>query len=166
MKIKINENKKEDMPVSYMADFISRGWQTVGMLQTDVEQLGKTFNKASKTVEIIQDLIDAYLISLGQMQELIGKQTKLDFPPEAKLTAEKSEEKKSIQEDLILINPEIHLDVEPEIPATVVTKKTIEKPIEEFEYSCDFPEPDLTSGPPMDFEELMRKQEQAVLAEQ
>lgn len=65
--MKILKESKEQIPVSFLTDFISDCWEKVGYLKADIESL-KDFEGANEVSEVIQSLVDAYLVCLGQLE--------------------------------------------------------------------------------------------------
>lgn len=67
MKI-LKEAKKESIPASFITDFISNGWNTVGYLQAGIEGVKQEFKGTTEIVDTMQDLVDAYLICIGKLE--------------------------------------------------------------------------------------------------
>ena len=67
MKI-INESKKEKLPIDFITQFVSKGWDEVGMLKASKDAIKTTFKETAKVESIIQDLVDSYLVWIGQMK--------------------------------------------------------------------------------------------------
>jgi hypothetical protein len=147
--MKILNEAKENLPISFLTDFISKGWEEVGYLKADIEAIKQSFKGTKKVEELIQSLVDAYLVCIGQLEAHIHDKNYIEYPEESGLGETKKE---TLEEDLnITVNTEkIEVKVEPEqveeIEEIKVTKnpETKEKDIEEFEYFVDFDEPDLT----------------------
>jgi hypothetical protein len=147
--MKILNEAKENLPISFLTDFISKGWEEVGYLKADIEAIKQSFKGTKKVEELIQSLVDAYLVCIGQLEAHIHDKNYIEYPEESGLGETKKE---TLEEDLnITVNTEkIEVKVEPEqveeIEEIKVTKnpEIKEKDIEEFEYFVDFDEPDLT----------------------
>ena len=145
--MKILNEAKENLPVSFLTDFISKGWEEVGYLKADIEAIKQSFKGTQKVEELIQSLIDAYLVCIGQLEAHISDKKYIEYPEESGLGETLKE---SLEEDLnITVNTDkIEIKVEPEQVEEVKinNKPEVEKDreIEEFEYFCDFDEPDLT----------------------
>ena len=60
MKI-INESKKEKLPIDFITQFVSKGWDEVGMLKASKDAIKATFRETAKVENIIQDWIDKSL---------------------------------------------------------------------------------------------------------
>ena len=82
---KLNEAAKEELPVSFLTDFISDGWAKVGVLQSSIEALKETYNGVSPIADLLQSLIDAYLVCIGQMEAHIEDKKYIEFPEDSKL---------------------------------------------------------------------------------
>jgi hypothetical protein len=164
--MKILKEAKEALPIAFLTDFISKGWEEVGYLKADIEAIKEVY-KGTKPIEgLIQDLIDAYLVCIGQLEAHLHDNKYLDFPEESGLSGTKLEEELElkISQDKVEIKPEkttsidvnddddiitISLDeTEPEAkfeaPAAVVADNPAEEAGERFEYFVDFDEPDMT----------------------
>lgn len=144
--MKILNESKENLPVSFLTDFISKGWEEVGYLKADIEAIRHSFKGTKKVEELIQSLIDAYLVCIGQLEAHISDKNYIEYPEDSGLGETKKE---TLEEDLnITVNTEkVEVKVEPEQveEIKVATKPEVkESDIEEFEYFCDFDEPDLS----------------------
>ena len=51
---------KEKLPVSFLTDFISRGWDDVGYLKETIKSIGENFSGTKKVEELLNNLLDAY----------------------------------------------------------------------------------------------------------
>jgi len=100
--MKILKEAKEDLPISFITDFISNGWDAVGYLKADVEAISSVYKGTKNIVKYIEDLTDAYLICIGQMQNLLQEDKYIDYPEESKLTVE-SAQKAKLAEDIQVI---------------------------------------------------------------
>ena len=166
MKI-INESKKEKLPIDFITQFVSKGWDEVGMLKASKDAIKTTFKETAKVEGIIQDLIDSYLVCIGQMELYLDKKDYLDIPEASELneaaneTANNDEDLK-LQEDLELKNSgdfdvevkqednKVKIEIEPkeeeseteaeEEEEEETEDKEVTKP-DAFEYFVDFAEP-------------------------
>lgn len=144
--------KKELLPLDFLTSSVSQGWNEVGTLKASLEGIKQTFSGTDKVEKIIQELIDAYLIYIGQLELLIDKKDYLELPDEKDLKA-------PLSEDLeIAIKPEadkVTLDIKPTESADTIIEPSKEEPIilepatttsstidgDPFEYFCDFEDP-------------------------
>jgi hypothetical protein len=76
---------KEKLPVSFLTDFISKGWEEVGYLKADIEAIKEAYSGTGKIEELIQGLIDAYLVCIGQMELHLNDKNYLDYPEDSGL---------------------------------------------------------------------------------
>lgn len=145
--------KKELLPLDFLTSSVSQGWSEVGNLKASLEGIKQMFSGTNKVEKVIQELIDAYLIYIGQLELLIDKKDYLELPDEKDLKAS------SLSEDLeIAIKPEADKvtlditsieDIKPiedsfkedivVLEPTTATSATITG--DPFEYFCDFEEP-------------------------
>ena len=159
MKI-INESKKEKLPIDFITQFVSKGWDEVGMLKASKDAIKTTFKETARVESIIQDLIDSYLVCIGQMELYLDKKDYLDIPEASELNeAVNDNEDLKLQEDLELKNSgdfdvevkqednKVKIEIEPkeEEPETEEEEEETEdkeaaKP-DAFEYFMDFAEP-------------------------
>ena len=162
--MKILKEAKETLPIAFLTDFISKGWEEVGYLKADIEAIKEVY-KGTKPIEgLIQDLIDAYLVCIGQLEAHLHDNKYLEYPEESGLSGTKLDEELELkvapdqiviktekttpveineEDDLIIIGvDETAPEAEFEAPETVTTPT---KPVEEpFEYFVDFDEPDMS----------------------
>lgn len=79
MKIEKDNILKEDiigvepLPSTMVTDFISRGWQTIGELKSMIEAL-KGFSGTEKVIPLVQSLLDAHLVFVGQLEGQLPEQ--------------------------------------------------------------------------------------------
>ena len=159
MKI-INESKKEKLPIDFITQFVSKGWDEVGVLKASKDAIKVTFKETTKVESIIQDLIDAYLVCIGQMELYLDKKDYLDIPETSNLneTVNTNEDLK-LQEDLELKNSgefnvevkqednKVKIEIEPKEEekqeAEEATEDTTEETVmpDAFEYFTDFAKP-------------------------
>lgn len=130
---------KEELPIDFFASFISKSWDEIGTLKATIEAVSKDFVNTEKVTEILQNLADAYLICVGQLELLLHKNEYLDAPTkviEEPKVEEPKEEKVDIQieEPIIYDEPAFTEDLE------VKKEKTGSEP---FEYFCDFDDIEL-----------------------
>ena len=164
MKI-INESKKEKLPIDFITQFVSKGWDEVGMLKASKDAIKTTFKETTKVESIIQDLIDSYLVCIGQMELYLDKKDYLDIPEASELNeAANTDEDLKLQEDLELKNSgdfdvevkqednKVKIEIEPKEEEPETEEEEEQETEEEaedkavtkqdaFEYFMDFAEP-------------------------
>ena len=78
----VNEQKlteaKEKLPISFLTDFVSRGWDDVGYLKETINSIKENFSGTKKVEELLQALIDAYLVCIGQLELHLQQKDYLD----------------------------------------------------------------------------------------
>lgn len=82
-KQQLNESK-EKLPVSFLTDFVSRGWEDIGYLKATISSIGENFSGTKKVEGLLQNLLDAYLVCVGQLELHLAEKDYLDIPDEAK----------------------------------------------------------------------------------
>ena len=166
--MKILKESKESLPIAFLTDFISKGWEEVGYLKADIEAIKEAY-KGTKPIEgLIQDLIDAYLVCIGQLEAHLHDNKYLDYPEESGLSGTKLEEELELKvsADKIEIKTEkttpVNVNEEDDIitigldeTAPEAEYEPSKEPLntqpgatdtdgEAFEYFVDFDEPDMT----------------------
>ncbi len=111
MKVTLKESK-EQLPLSFLTDFVSRGWENIGMLKQEIAAIKEEFSGTKKVEELLQNLVDAYLICVGQLELHMQNKDYLDFPDEAK--------EESLKEDLSLKESEEETEDDEKIEAEEV----------------------------------------------
>ena len=59
---------KEKLPISFLTDFVSRGWDDVGYLKETIKSISESFSGTKKVEDLLQALVDAYLVCIGQLE--------------------------------------------------------------------------------------------------
>lgn len=127
----LKEAKKEELPVAFITSFVSDGWEKVGILKEEIEAIKKEFSNTKKAEELIQALIDAYLVCIGQMEQYLADSKNIEVPAE--------EIKESLTED-VNINIENVTITEPEIE--------VEKPVEDVIPAAEIPAEEIAIPEP------------------
>lgn len=101
--IKIIKEVKEDLPIGFITSFIGRGWDQVGSLKTDIKQIEECFKNTKKVTKPLQDLIDAYLICISELERQLDDKY-IDIPEisESNSLKESTEIKIELPEDTII----------------------------------------------------------------
>ena len=166
--MKILKESKEILPIAFLTDFISKGWEEVGYLKADIEAIKEVY-KGTKPIEsLIQDFIDAYLVCIGQLEAHLHDNKYLEYPEESGLSGTTLEEELElkISSDKVEIKTEkttpVDVNEEDDIitigidedategkiepltqPKSKANKSAVEAG-EPFEYFVDFEEPDMS----------------------
>ena len=82
---KLNESK-EKLPISFLTDFVSRGWDDVGYLKETIKSISESFSGTKKVEDLLQALVDAYLVCIGQLEAHLQAKDYLDTDIDNKLT--------------------------------------------------------------------------------
>ena len=77
---------KEKLPISFLTDFVSRGWDDVGYLKETIKSISDSFRGTKKVEELLQALVDAYLVCIGQLEAHLQAKDYLDIDIDNKLT--------------------------------------------------------------------------------
>lgn len=156
------ETAKEVLPVSFLTDMISKGWEEVGFLRESSAAIKDTYANTKPIEDLMQDLMDAYLVFIGQVELYLNKEK--DISPDTgdgeKAEKEPKDEKEDIKvepetKEVKPALPEVEFDIEPveEIDAdafaTPISKATTKPEVkpsasEPFEFFVDFDEPDMS----------------------
>ena len=161
--MKVLKESKETLPIAFLTDFISKGWEEVGYLKADIEAIREAYKGTKPIEDLIQDLIDAYLVCIGQLEAHLNDKKYLDFPEDSGLGSAKLEEdlELKVSADKIEIKTEkttpVEVNEEDDLITIGIDKEPVEakfdtiepqpvnkKPIadeDQFEYFCDFDEP-------------------------
>ena len=81
----LNESK-EKLPISFLTDFVSRGWDDVGYLKETIKSISESFSGTKKVEDLLQALVDAYLVCIGQLEAHLQAKDYLDTDIDNKLT--------------------------------------------------------------------------------
>ena len=142
--LKEEQIRQEELPITFITSFVSRGWEEVGMLKEQIKALKEEFGGKGieKIEEIFQGLIDAYLINIGQLELFLHENDYVEVPEieeekaEEPVEEEENEEVEETEEE-VEIDDEVEVEVEPQ---KVV--KNVPADFEAFEYFVDFDEPE------------------------
>lgn len=124
---KLTESK-EKLPISFLTDFVSRGWDDVGYLKETIKSISESFSGTKKVEELLQALVDAYLVCIGQLEAHLQAKDYLDTDLDNKLTEDV---------DIHIDGNEVHItDDSGEEVATV----PVESAVKETSDKCEGPE--------------------------
>lgn len=151
--LKEQQIRQDELPITFITSFVSRGWEEVGMLKEQIKALKTEFKNVDKIEEILQGLIDAYLINIGQLELFLQENDYVEVPEVEETETEESE--KSEEEVEAEEEPEVKV-IKVEVPEEEekdeenetgrVVMQPAPKDFEAFEYFVDFDEP---SGDPL-----------------
>jgi hypothetical protein len=159
---------QETLPVSFVTDMMSKGWDEVGYLREASAAIKEAYKDTAKVEELMQDLMDAYLVFIGQLELYLHNEEDIIAPteepkeekPEAKEST-KEEDEEDIEEVKASVKPpkpelpEADFEIEPLTEPTSgsrVTAPAKSEVSDPFEFLIDFDEPDMTQAPVTDAE--------------
>ena len=136
--LKEEQIRQEELPITFITSFVSRGWEEVGMLKEQIKALKEEFGGKGieKIEEIFQGLIDAYLINIGQLELFLQENDYVEVPEIEEEKVEEPVEEEETEEE-VEIEDEVEVEVEPQ---KIV--KNVPADFEAFEYFVDFDEPE------------------------
>ena len=156
--MKLNESKTS-LPITYLTNFVSRGWGEIGNLKEEIQAIKKEFKDIKKIESCINDLIDAYLVCVGKLEGILSAEKYVEFPEEAEALKESIEEIKPelTAIDIIKDNVELQIDDEEVVLKNEDSELILDITDEESEILEDeFSDKDFEED---DFEELEDKKE-------
>lgn len=161
--LKEDTNIKEAIPVSFLTDMMSKGWEEVGYLKEASAAIKETYTDTAKVEDLMQDLMDAYLVFIGQIELYLNNEK--DIAPETEAEVDEKAETKATLEEPTEENvpkpelPEAELEIKPmaeptpghiasegdfeefAISDTELSNKKLEEP---FDFFVDFDDPDMS----------------------
>ena len=128
---KLTESK-EKLPISFLTDFVSRGWDDVGYLKETIKSISESFSGTKKVEELLQALVDAYLVCIGQLEAHLQAKDYLDTDLDNKLTEDV---------DIHIDGDEVSItnDNGEKVATVPVESAAEEKPAECESSECDVP---------------------------
>ena len=69
-----------ELPISFITDMISKGWEEVGYLREAGEAIKVDYQGTEKVEQLMQDLMDAYLVFIGQLEAYLHKEDYIEAP--------------------------------------------------------------------------------------
>ena len=170
MKILKEDNEpiiKETLPTSFLTDMMSKGWEEVGYLKEAGAAIKETYVNTAKVESLMQDLMDAYLVFIGQIELYLNEEkdiaatTGLESETETDARAEIPTEEATATEpdpkpELPEADIELHALEEPATQGTIASEgdfddfkiandEVVAKATEEpFDFFVDFDEPDMS----------------------
>jgi len=112
---------KEKLPLSFLADFISKCWDEAGYLKETAKVVKQDFRETAEIEEIIQNLTDAYLVCIGQMEAYMQDKKYIEYPEASKKDALEEAIEIKIDNDKV----EVAADEEVSMVADVDSNKVI-----------------------------------------
>ena len=155
---------EETLPISFLTDMVSKGWEEVGYLKDTIATIKESFKDTTKVEAIMQDLMDAYLVFIGQVELYLDTEESIS-PDLAEVNSEKAAESTTgAKPDEVLADQTqldtVELQVKPIIDSSDEIKEIEDLDPEETitpiqpepvldkesitDFFVDFDEPDLT----------------------
>lgn len=148
--------EKEELPVSFITSFVSESWDRVGVLQDQIKSIESAFIGTEKVISVMQELLDTYLICIGQMESFLDStdlntsENPVEIPQIInKVKSEEVPDKSATIAPEVEVEP-VSLEAAENVPIEVVDtriNKQLPRVGDEFEFFVDFEEPDPTSMP-------------------
>ena len=156
---------KEELPVSFLTDMISKGWEEVGYLREASNAIQETYRDTAQVEELMQGLMDAYLVFIGQIEAYLNKEESItpvaaDDEISIEVKAEDQPETEKLPEAEVDMKPlkpigsevstavtDGHIASSDDFNEFAISDAELEKhraPVEPFEFFVDFDEPDLS----------------------
>jgi len=143
---KLNESK-EKLPISFLTDFVSRGWDDVGYLKETIKSISESFSGTKKVEELLQALVDAYLVCIGQLEMHLQAKDyldtelgeKLEEDLEIKINDEGDVQVKADPDAVVAVdqNEEVCVGPDCEVPPVEANIPPVEEPVEDEPISDD-----------------------------
>lgn len=127
----LNE-KKDNLPVAVLTDYVSRCWEEIGILKASIENFKKEFTETTDFINVLQDLLDAYLICVGRLEKKLDSKKYLDI---TEVQKQENPEKLDTKEVKKVAKQQESTKIQE-------SKKTKSQP---FEYFVDFDTPTITA---------------------
>lgn len=177
--MKLKESK-EKVPATFVTSYISDAWEKVGYIKADLEAIKRDYSDTKIVCDCLQDIMDAYLIAAGRLQAFLDNKNYVDMPDtadtkveealteavEEPVTEDANIDDIEIKIDTVNITPkfvEDNLDAEETEPVMSVRRPVVTPvapqqpamPKGDFEYTCDFDDPEITQDDAAKFAQIM-----------
>lgn len=143
--------EKVELPADIVTGQVSAMWAEIGNLKQMIANLNSQYLKSGRVVAILQDLLDAYLVAVGQLElhlhdnNFLGdsEEDSEDIADAAKLTVAKGEEGQEESAEEEAPEDKDFPDVKFEAPVIKdEIEAKIDKPIDyDDTFNSDFPDP-------------------------
>lgn len=170
MKILREDNEpiiKEALPTSFLTDMMSKGWEEVGYLKEASAAIKETYVNTAKIESLMQDLMDAYLVFIGQIELYLNEEKDIatttglesDTETDTEAGIQTEEDTASVsapKPELPEADIELHALAEPSTQGAITSEgdfddfkiandEVVAKAYEEpFDFFVDFDEPDMS----------------------
>lgn len=148
IKKQILKESKENLPLTILTELAAQSWAQVGTLSDQIKVYKDQFSGTKKVTDILQNLVDAYLIAAGQIESLLASKDYLDFSEDDIELKESLNEDTNVNIDQIVINEpeiEVHKLAEPtNVNSDKVEGEELPKAGVKDAFDIDFPEADTS----------------------
>lgn len=111
MKLLKEDIQENNVPIELITGYISKGWDEVGSLKAVIDGVKQDFKNSENIVKILQDLSDAYLVCIGQLEDYLDKKDYVDIPETEEVQTEDEEvEEVPVEEPAEIEVDEIKVD--------------------------------------------------------
>ena len=136
---------KEDLPLDFITTFISKGWDEVGIIKASIASIKEAYKNTNKIEAILNDWLDSYLITLGQLEAYTQNEDLIDYPEEFEgVNTDKDDVEVEVPQDVTEVTFEKENTEEPAVDSLVVEPK---EEAELFEYLADFDDIEISPEP-------------------
>ena len=152
---------KENLPISFITDMVSKGWDEVGYLKEASAAISTEYQNTTEVEGLMQDLIDAYLIFIGQLEQYlhreediivnaetmpapVEKDKDIEVIPKAPEKSELPKAKVDIAPVTDVSQAAIGAEISDFDDIETTTSSVASNAEEPFEFFVDFDEPDLS----------------------
>lgn len=155
---------QDDFPTTLLTSLVSEGWDRIGILKEQISNIKEdpAFKDYQCLTDIIQDLVDAYLVCVGQMECLLHNSDAISDKNDVGVVAidnVAAVTEPNVSGTQIVANPNLNVPEEKEVTGEIEDNKFVpDEPVEEpvkisvketpktvevdSEYFVDFDEPD------------------------
>ena len=74
--------EKQQLTTELLTSKIANMWTNIGDLQVFIKELRANFDKANRVADILQELLDSYLVCVGQLELHLHENNYLDGTPD------------------------------------------------------------------------------------
>lgn len=71
--------KKQEIFIDILTQYLSNWWSTIGMLKTDINSLPKQFKNTKELINILENLLDAYAVAIANTESLLEENFDINF---------------------------------------------------------------------------------------
>lgn len=125
--MKVLKESREQLPIDFITSFVSKSWEEVGNIKASINGINGNFKDTKKVEEILQNLVDAYLITIGQLEMQLDNKKYLDMPDEKTLQESLNDKEDDVETSIKLDNFEVEVEEKDDSLAIEISPKNDEK---------------------------------------